>query len=862
MIQYGDQFDDPERRASYGSLLYRPARYYDYSIQALNLPGPFPRVPGVPSYRSDPYSYQVEDFDELGGLGKFEWTRRTQLLPVDVEFPLHRAFVPLDLTAYEFDIRKHVVQARGPDQSLRVLERAYIEKAMSAGQGLARCLQRIRDVSLSSKVELLSEPDPDWHFGASWMRLLRLAGEPQQPWRAVLVAQELRRRIVDGVGYVCMATRVFIYFLGYQTLHEPARFRTTTRMAGLIVDMDNARSRQIGEGLADLGVPVWGMRILDPKPKLELIPRQSTHESPMWKEAYEEERPRMRIVPEPTWLTDRVQSKFELKLGDLYTRKLCHPITNRWSIQRGHPKQADKPGPYYRFHEAYQKELKKFGNEDYYECVLKWLQAAPRIGASLVLTEFRRAFGEATIPSATLSGSRFPPIQPIFHRNYHLLEELAHQSAYEWTRPTAYPTIPYGSSLADRIAKPRARAFGAPEETGLGSRHPRSASPEERRVRHKRAHQPSTSKAKAPLPPDDDELSPYEDDEYERDANADELSPLEEPGSYRDTESTPHEDLTMPSDVKEAASERGKDQVNDPAPQPLDPSVIWGASCHERRLFPVELSPFVYFGEKDYMERELCVRYQGIAVAWRLDGSHLFLVFNNKDGALRVIRNQQRAAAQFPTEPSAQAIPLPPTTDLFQPWSAHVIAFNEETVRVLREHRLTNWPPLPSTAIPAARGRDAITASIRHFINPSAASSSPAPSAGENYHLMSRYAMSAGRLMKSLNERIAWLTKAGVPSNNQGREATELLRNLLSRHLAYEQPTAFRFPIPLAGPSRDLFVWIVDQLPPVEPTSLLARGTYNMELFTWSNAREEYEIVLDNLSLEDVGFSLGDPDSL
>ena len=74
------------------------------------------------------------------------------------------------------------------------------------------------------------------------MHLLQLAGEPQQPWRAVLIAQELRRQIVDGVGYVCMAMRVFIYFLGYQTLHEPAHFRTTTWMAGLIVDMDNACS--------------------------------------------------------------------------------------------------------------------------------------------------------------------------------------------------------------------------------------------------------------------------------------------------------------------------------------------------------------------------------------------------------------------------------------------------------------------------------------------------------------------------------------------------------------------------------------------------------------------------------------------
>ena len=121
-------------------------------------------------------------------------------------------------------------------------------------------------------------------------------------------------------------------------------------------------------------------------------------------------------------------------------------------------------------------------------------------------------------------------------------------------------------------------------------------------MQHKRAHQPSTSKAKAPLPPDDDKLSPYKDDEYEHDANANEPPPFEELGSYGGAAPTPHEDLTMPSDVNEATSKKGKDQVNDPAPQPLDPSMIWGASCHKWHLFPVELSPLIYFREKDYME--------------------------------------------------------------------------------------------------------------------------------------------------------------------------------------------------------------------------------------------------------------------
>jgi len=56
-------------------------------------------------------------------------------------------------------------------------------------------------------------------------------------------------------------------------------------------------------------------------------------------------------------------------------------------------------------------------------------------------------------------------------------------------------------------------------------------------------------------------------------------------------------------------------------------------------------------------------------------------------------------------------------------------------------------------------------------------------------------------------------------------------------------------------------LWIAKRSPQPEPTSLLARGTYDQELFRWSNAWEEYEIVLDNLGLDDIGFSLGDQEA-
>jgi hypothetical protein len=60
----------------------------------------------------------------------------------------------------------------------------------------------------------------------------------------------------------------------------------------------------------------------------------------------------------------------------------------------------------------------------------------------------------------------------------------------------------------------------------------------------------------------------------------------------------------------------------------------------------------------------------------------------------------------------------------------------------------------------------------------------------------------------------------------------------------------------MAGPSHDLLVWVAGRLLQLDCTSLLAHGTYNCEFFIWSSNREEYEIVLDDLNLEDMGIVL------
>jgi hypothetical protein len=60
----------------------------------------------------------------------------------------------------------------------------------------------------------------------------------------------------------------------------------------------------------------------------------------------------------------------------------------------------------------------------------------------------------------------------------------------------------------------------------------------------------------------------------------------------------------------------------------------------------------------------------------------------------------------------------------------------------------------------------------------------------------------------------------------------------------------------MVGPSCDLLIWVAGRLPQLDHTSLLAHGTYDYEFFIWSSNREVYEIVLDDLNLEDMGVVL------
>jgi hypothetical protein len=277
---------------------------------------------------------------------------------------------------------------------------------------------------------------------------------------------------------------------------------------------------------------------------------------------------------------------------------------------------------------------------------------------------------------------------------------------------------------------------------------------------------------------------------------------------------------------------------------------LWGDDARRYKHFLVEVSPLVYFGSSEDMVMELYLKYMGAVNGWDRDGHKLTLSFESEDRAQRMLMNQQKAGSLYPAEPSARAIYSSDKINLM-PWSLTTINKATAVMAARKQERLAHWPPLPPESVHPSQSRNATNNRLRVLLNESQATPSSSRVAGTNSRLMSRYRATPLEFMQLVERRITQFRSTGALA---ALELTLQLQALLSRHLAYEQPTAFRIPLASTHLSRELFVWIAKGIH-VNPTSLLARGAFDVEHFTWSNGREEYEIVLDDLNLEESDFS-------
>ena len=86
-------------------------------------------------------------------------------------------------------------------------------------------------------------------------------------------------------------------------------------------------------------------------------------------------------------------------------------------------------------------------------------------------------------------------------------------------------------------------------------------------------------------------------------------------------------------------------------------------------------------------------------------------------------------------------------------------------------------------------------------------------------------------------------------------EATCQLHDLLQHHLSYNKPAVFSVPLPFARVYHNALTWVAQELPPVDPTSISAQGTFPTEVLRWNSLYERYEIILDDLQLRGHGIA-------
>jgi hypothetical protein len=118
---------------------------------------------------------------------------------------------------------------------------------------------------------------------------------------------------------------------------------------------------------------------------------------------------------------------------------------------------------------------------------------------------------------------------------------------------------------------------------------------------------------------------------------------------------------------------------------------------------------------------------------------------------------------------------------------------------------------------------------------------------------MSQYLIPPQDFLTLLTKRTDYLNQLTTFGTQDLLKATQSLEALMKKHLSYREPIKFNIQIPFRGPHRGMLKWVAQTVPEVDPTSLTAQGTYGGEQFHWNGLFECYEIMFDNLDLEDVG---------
>lgn len=876
-----------------------------YTITHLTHQGRLPPVPGFRKF-ADVFQMPISLIQRDGSYGRWEWTRFPQLYSSEAPYPLHRAFVPMECQRFPnfLEWRDTVRDVDGlldvywisPDHHIAVRR---------TGQSIILVLAKYFEIYRRMECRPVSTLPRRFSNGSAWRELLANGLLPMDIWQARQWNLSCRRLIMDSLGWMELAWRHLVHVWCCRAKNVLPNHYSRTRLVGVSVLHESPESIELAQDLARLGAPTW---LVETKPETSRLERTPSgfhigsaeyreaidwmenqaypKGSPSWNSALREryQRNLMKSIKEGRYIqTDDywyppIKLSIPTTPGPFFvsppkdaSRARDLPLAWELALTMERLDNEDPAGAIRQLSKVLGTQILEVRRDDSPIQEPKWLSG----GAFMHLPQVEEfatpnnlllpTYGEDYPPHArrdqfvpamdpisdhmdTLDSrsSAIPAASPQYDPEYDEVMNFLMAPAPPdpgsptpdhstlWTTPalmermapSAPPSLtsrlaPTGFQESDRIPGLLARMSDSLPSRQSASTIPSALSSDKKRLR---SESPETSRTRVrELSPEDEEI-----------ASADFFPDID-----GEIEPIPTEGAPPTFEV------RGKGR----AAQALWPP---GSASFIVRLFPFRFKA----KSKEDFEAAIMEKYPkatGYCLLGRGKQRELNLRFKQANPAAGVLENQSGEQATLLHEPLASI----GREDLpFQDWSPDAKAAVESKVNKRRITRTSQFRLLPGmkphlpdfvkTLLGPNSYRDARIAASEHTPHLEEEQRVVFDGAvvhfarGSSYRWMSRYRVEPLSLYTKIQE-----FRENHPEFT--KEKAQFEKDIYI-HLCHPLPPYFKLLLPIDGPYREALCDVARRLDP-EPYSIRGLGTFSKELFIWSNDREEFEIVLDDLDL-------------
>ena len=261
-------------------------RIFPYTIESLNLPGPPPRPHGPPAWGEDPYGYTENHKDASRLLGWSDWTKHPQCVTFPHKYLTHRAFIPLnprslavnDTRPWPFE-RVYFPEYQGND--VYRIKAPFFHRVRNQGDSIRGMVNCYHLAFHRLALKPASEFNYEWSVGNEWLDYMQKANNMMLWWQTLDWVEEVRRRLLDALGWMEMAMRQLIHHLAVVANFNPPQFVTEGCFVGAMVDSYYLDARDLAIEIAKLGAPVWMVSFAERSPPLTLVPPGAAEKHPI-----------------------------------------------------------------------------------------------------------------------------------------------------------------------------------------------------------------------------------------------------------------------------------------------------------------------------------------------------------------------------------------------------------------------------------------------------------------------------------------------------------------------------------------------------------------------------------------------------